>query len=249
LQDSFEKHTVVIEEKELLYRARRMSKIEYTKRKREIFSDILDGEEKKVCFHGFSKIDSFTPPISKANRANTNGNPCLYVARSMQTAIAEVRPFKQSYVSVAAIKLKRPLKLFEFYTPDSFDIYNIDWYGSLSFSFSQPFESSLDDEYLITQCISDYIRNSGAFDGLLYRSSLDTAGLNIVIYDCSYNDFKICEPVSSNVFTVTDIKVEYVKHKELNAEPVPKTVPVKIPETVPVKMPMPDTILSHSVNA
>jgi hypothetical protein len=215
LEESFSQYSSLIGIKEPLFRARRINKIQYDKREKELSV----GKGKKDPFQGFSKKDSFVPPTSifTANRANTNGIPCLYVARSEQTAIAEVRPFKETKVSVAEIILKKPLKLFRFnyFHSDSeldensfWEKYPF-WYVSLTGYFSQPFEKSINDEYLITQCVTEYIRLSGKFDGLLYGSSLDSGGENIVIFNCKYNNYEICEPVNSKVYSIEDIKVEY----------------------------------------
>jgi hypothetical protein len=215
LEDSFEHYTIVIDIKEPLFRARRINEKQYKKRKKEL----SEGKGEKDLFQGFNKKDSFVPPTSiiKANRANTNGIPCLYVARSELTAIAEVRPFKETKVSVATINLKKPLKLFRFnYFPYDLELDEKSfwnkypfWYVSLKGFFSQPFENSINDEYLITQCVTEYIRLTGVFDGLLYDSSLDDGGENIVIFNCKNNNYEICEPVNSKVYTIEDIKVEY----------------------------------------
>ena len=187
-----------------------MSKDEYDDRKR-----VLTNNDP---FKGFDKKGSFVLPTKKfrANRANTIGIPCLYVSSSVNTAIAEVRPFKETYVSLATIKPKRSLRLYKFYfsTDESenygesiFDIYPF-WYIMLNRMFSTPYESNDNDEYIITQCIAEFIRLSGKFDGILYNSSLYDDGKNIAIFNCKYNSYNLCEPVKSVVYSINSIKVK-----------------------------------------
>jgi len=198
-----------------LYRARRMSLDEYDKRKEELQCDT----ESQDTFSGFAKKESFVPPSNKiaASRANNNGIPCLYAAESMKTAISEVRPYKGTYVSVAKIKIKRPLKLFNLcIPPDDFNLPGFcymkkypTWYHSIAIMFSIPYEKSNKNEYLVTQCISEYIRLSGNFDGISYDSSLNDGGINYAIFDCAHEDYSLCEPISSKVCSITKIDVEY----------------------------------------
>jgi RES domain-containing protein len=47
------------------------------------------------------------PDSAKEGRANAKGIPCLYVATDKETAMSEVRPWIGSFVSVAALELRR----------------------------------------------------------------------------------------------------------------------------------------------
>lgn len=51
------------------------------------------------------------PGCAKEGRANPKGIPVLYLATDHETAIAEVRPWIGSYVSVAVFKACRELRL------------------------------------------------------------------------------------------------------------------------------------------
>jgi len=209
LDESFKQYVGNISAGKNLYRARRMSKDEYEDRKK-----ILTNNDP---FKGFDKKGSFVLPAKRcrANRANTIGIPCLYVSSSENTAIAEVRPFKETYVSLATIKLKKSLRLYKFYfSANESEIYGesiIDilpfWYIMLNRMFSTPYEYTDNDEYLVTQCIAEYIRLSGKFDGILYNSSLDDDGENIALFNCRNNNYNLCEPVESVVYSINSIKV------------------------------------------
>jgi len=212
LDEHFEQFFERIDAGTLLYRARRMNEHEYDKRKDELCSC-----NEENFFKGFSEKDSFVPPIEKtvASRANSNGIPCLYVADSVETAISEVRPFKGTYVSVATIEVKKPLTLFKLrvdtddlelsYKP--FIEKYPDWYRSLRFMFSIPYENCDNNEYLVTQCISEYVRLSGKFDGILFESSLSDKGTNYAIFNCEHEDYSQCEPISSKIYSITNINV------------------------------------------
>jgi hypothetical protein len=213
LDESFENNFEIINDKEHLYRARRMSKEEYKERK----DTLIDNDP----FQGFDRKNSFIPPVKsiRANRVNTNGIPCLYTARSIKTAIAEVRPFKETLVSVATIELKQQIKLYKFNYPEYYS--KLDektfwntfpfWYVMLINMFSVPCEFTNNDEYLVTQCISEYIRLSGEFDGILYKSSLDDNGENIALFNFKYKKYSLCEPIKSQVYIVNSININYTK--------------------------------------
>jgi hypothetical protein len=211
LDESFERYFERIDINEKLYRARRMSKDEYEERK----STLIDNDP----FQGFDKKNSFIPPVKsiRANRVNTNGILCLYTARSIKTAIAEVRPFKETFVSVATIQLNRPLKLFKFSLPKNISSLGEEifwdkfpfWYVMLTNMFSVPYEFTNNDEYLVTQCISEYIRLSDKFDGILYKSSLDDDGENIAILKFINRKYTLCEPIKSEVYKINGVKVDY----------------------------------------
>lgn len=71
LDESFENNFEIINDKEHLYRARRMSKEEYKKRKETLINN--------DPFQGFDRKNSFIPPVKsiRANRVNTNCMPCF----------------------------------------------------------------------------------------------------------------------------------------------------------------------------
>jgi hypothetical protein len=54
------------------------------------------------------------PRSATEGRANVKGIPCLYVATSRETAIAEVRPWVGSAVSVAELQVRKDLTLVDF---------------------------------------------------------------------------------------------------------------------------------------
>jgi len=209
IKNKFEYHTITLNQDEWLFRARKVEDNDYDNFTKEGYFE--------EDFYGYNKKDSFTPPMKKisANRANSDGIPCLYTAKDVKTAIAEVRPFLGDTISVANILPVHDLKLFDL----SFDvnIHDINianippsdiWFLGIVFAFSIPYEKTSKNEYLLTQCISEYIRLSG-FDGIQYSSSLNNNGINIALFNCKNEDdggkYDICEPISSHCCTVKSI--------------------------------------------
>ena len=170
-------------------------------------------------FFGYGKKDSFVRKISdvQANRANSIGIPCLYAAKEEITAVSEIRPFIGNEISVAVIKPIHNLKIFDlyFHPQQNYDDIikpprSIFWLD-VAIRFSIPYEDSSRNEYLLTQCISEYIRISG-FDGIQYSSSLHEGGKNIAIFNCKHEDdggkYEICEPVCSDTRFIKSVKYE-----------------------------------------
>jgi copper chaperone CopZ len=189
----------------ILYRARRMSDPEYGSA----------SERNDSVFRGFDQKDSFVPPANavKASRANSSGVTCLYAAETVETAICEVRPYKESFVSVADIKLKKALKLVDLVNPiTNIGKYNVDdlsWFEAIMKYFSIPCEDYESGDCLLTQFLSDFMREIGKCDGLRYRSSLDDKGVNICVFNCSYDNYDICEPTTSSIYIANNIEVSF----------------------------------------
>lgn len=202
----FDNLTIFLTPNESLFRARKI--------------ELEDNEKLGIeeCFNGFDKKESFVPPVKKmqANRANSDGIPCLYTAKEIKTAIAEVRPFLGKKISIATIKPKANLKLFDLYFNPEQQYEEIlkpphsDLWLNIALKFSIPYENTSKNEYLFTQCISEYLQLSG-FDGIQYLSSLCESGKNIAIFNCKHEDdhgnYDICEPICSHIYTVD--KIDY----------------------------------------
>jgi len=148
------------------------------------------------------------PPkyIAKAGRSNPEGIPYLYLATEIETAVAEVRPWIRSEVTIGFFEIisdlrivdtsedkpKNPLSLMgqkDFtirkkpnhrYTSDEKEEYI---WGDINSAFSKPIspnDSPL--KYLPTQFLSEKLKTEG-YDGVAYRSSLNENGYNITLFD------------------------------------------------------------------
>ena len=160
-------------------------------------------ERKKEGFEGFNAKESGAPPCHMVDvgRCNPEHVSFLYAANDKHTAVAEVRPFIRDSVSVATLKVKKKLKLVDFY-------YEFDEQGVIIIkdSFMHKLRSEFSfvnkgnkEEYLITQYLTLLAQNVG-FDGIRFRSSLVQEGTNYVIFDNSN-----CIPITSKVFIIPKI--------------------------------------------
>lgn len=150
----------------------------------------------------------YSPPRMKPlsdrateGRANPKGIPYLYLATDRDTAMAEVRPWKGSYVSVGQFRTVRELRLvncttnargFVFYMeePSPEQREEAVWHD-IDRAFAQPVSPSDDlADYVPTQVLAELFRTHG-YDGTAYRSSLG-AGHNRVVFDLDAADLVVC---------------------------------------------------------
>lgn len=222
----------------VLYRAR-LCDDTFISKNHNIIYDILFGGPRPVRvlnfdtkhtieskFNGYDAKNSFVPR-SQENISDGRANPkyirYLYAADDKYTALVEVRPTLESFVSIAEIKVKENLSLLMidplrvvptnrkiemgdyFYSPierENFEDFRLGW--DLEALFSKPSSGSLKD-YLPTQYITERIKSfaaeKGNFDGIEFRSSLNKEGTNFTIFN-----YKKCAPVASDLYKVCSIK-------------------------------------------
>lgn len=129
--------------------------------------------------HGFNKNNSAEAPLGKPDvgRNNIKGTSYLYLADTIQTACAEVRPNKNEVISVAVFVPRRDLHLINFSDdvtiPREFSnelqISLPAFFTKLMNEYRKPVSDGKD--YFLTQTVTDYVRKTGC-DGIKYRSSL-----------------------------------------------------------------------------
>lgn len=182
-----------------------------------------------INFWGYNAENSDAPPREKtiSGRVNPSGISCLYAAAEPMTAISEIQPTIGQTVSVAEIKIKNKLSLF------NFDFYeavknNEKFEKSLtelnqelkipveqlkiifetvSELFSKPSLGNTEN-YLVTQYLSAFIKSKG-FDGIVFKSSLHENGINIVLFDTSKDDSG--NPLNYDIKNSKLIKVDKVE--------------------------------------
>lgn len=138
------------------------------------------------------------PPAKKstAGRANPIGIPYLYAASNIPTAIAEIRPHKGDYVTIAKFEIDKPLKFADLRNPrqtispfaqneDGLNqiFLDLDYLCHLGEELSKPIlprEAHL--EYLSSQYLCELIKHCG-FDGVVYKSSVGNGDNFAVFYD------------------------------------------------------------------
>ncbi len=201
-----------MKENTILYRARIYNKSDKYKK----YKSDYNKDEK---FFGFNAEESFVLEDKskvKDGRCNPSFIPYLYTSKDIETAIKETRPYVNSAVSVAEIRVKETLKLLDLsqtYSSDS-DEWMSEFKLDINSEISLPFHE--DGDYLLSQYISEYVKNKG-FDGAIYRSAyvsiskklLEEKGLNITVF----NYYK-CEPVSSELYKVNEIETTYESFKD-----------------------------------
>lgn len=127
-------------------------------------------------------------------RANPKGIPRLYLADNRNTAIAEVRPWIGSLVSVGYFKTVRDLVIVDcrddagkahFYLegePGAEERQAAVW-SDVAAAFRAPVQRTDDRaEYAPTQIIVEQFQDLG-YDGVIYGSAFGSAGSNLVLFD------------------------------------------------------------------
>lgn len=169
----------------------------------------------EATFWGYDEKNSDAPPpgYSAPGRINPDGISYLYAAEDIKTAILEVRPVPTQLVSVAQVELTEDIKVYSFTKPASLgdegkDFLSWTEYGEISDYFALPNYGGK-SYYLATQYISEFIKHmknpegQTMFDGLCFRSSLDSNGINYVLFDVSPSrKYRIC---NSSLFQVKDL--------------------------------------------
>ena len=150
-----------------------------------------------------------------AGRANPQGIPYLYLSKSIETTLYEIRASFLDDVSVGTYKIKDDVDIILVdFTTSASAFRNIDQIKDytksmllkkfISADLSKPirrYDSKL--EYIPTQFICEYIRNITDVDGILFNSSLHTGGKNIVLFA---QDKVECSSVAMH--RVTHIEIE-----------------------------------------
>lgn len=171
-----------------------------------------DAAFKVPCAYSPSRM---TPLRDRAceGRVNPRGIPCLYLADRKDTAIAEVRPWVGSYVSVAQFKVVRTLRIIDcarshdrkgtplffgkgedgvwgFREPDPVEREKAVW-TYIDRAFSEPMTRSDDiAHYVPTQIIAELFKSKG-FDGIGYASNFGD-GFNLAIFDLDAAELLNC---------------------------------------------------------
>lgn len=201
---------------DVLYRARlyniqsKFTKVigKYKKSNTTVDNEMLDliKIKEQTDFWGFDEQDSFVPPENvqvNHGRVNPSYIRYLYTAERPYTAMVEVRPYLESKISIAEIKVLEDLKLVDL--TDEWGTELEDYYDWLSNSISNDFmrPSDYKDEiYIPLQCISEYFKSLG-YDGIRFKSSLDKEGINVTIFN-----YEKCKPVNSKLYELHDICFE-----------------------------------------
>lgn len=198
-RSSFERISVTLPKGSLIYRAR--AGYETTGKRKQSYEGAAIG----------------APPSAKASagRANRSGESVLYCADQEATAVAEVRPARGFYVSLARFQVTRELQVVDLVrNPCSInpftdsDLPTLVDTNALFRDFARDLQTPLrrDDDvrtYLPSQSITQTIRRA-KFDGIRYPSAMNTGGSNIVLFDTSSAGF-----MDSRLVEIMNVLVEF----------------------------------------
>lgn len=204
----------VLRKTDKLYRSRQYKEKDAENK----FFDQCGEEDNSKKFWGFPKEACGAPPSSKclkAGRCNPIGLSLLYLANDHKTAIEEISPRVDEYISVAEFSPIRDLRIFNL-SANNNHIYDAKttyrWLHSLirqiELLFQKPVnDNTAKDDYTACQAIAKIIKNL-KFDGIAYSSSKASTSqkeaLNYVIFEPD-----LCEALSSKLFEITDIEIKY----------------------------------------
>lgn len=159
------------------------------------------------------------PHSASDGRANPRGIPCLYMADDRHTAIAEVRPWIGSLVSVASMRTLKALTLVNVRAEtDSETIYlfgepspeacEATIWSHVARAFREPvLREDNRAGYAPTQIIAEAFRERG-YDGILYGSSFGIGTNNVVLFDVGGAELEYCE--------IHEIKTVNLVHSEID---------------------------------
>jgi len=190
--------------KDTLYFRARLCDYEFAVQKHLQSIALKTGKQNPSGFYGYNKENSFVPSpeiITEDGRTNPKYIRYLYVSENEATAMIEVKPVLESFVSIAKIKAKEPLALLDIprSLPEDSDAESIGFIMGINEFFSSPSLGELKD-YLPAQYIAEYIKSLEKFDGIRFHSSLNKTGLNLTIFN-----YQKCLPIASKIYAVTRI--------------------------------------------
>lgn len=153
------------------------------------------------------------PDRAKEGRTNPKGIPQLYLSTGRDIAIAEVRPWLGSLVSVAQFKVLKDVttmncttedghrRRIHFQEPGPKERETAVW-ADIDRAFAQPLTIADDiADYVPTQILAELFKSRG-FDGIGYRSAFGD-GHNIGLFDLNCADLINC-----SLFRIKSVKLE-----------------------------------------
>ncbi len=165
-----------------------------------------------------AELGSPPPAEVKAQRANRQGQPVLYLANDSRTALAEVRAWKGAYVAIATCVLVRPVTVLNLTKVVGIESPFLDdelaWRMNVVALLRQfaeelsrpiiPGQEGL--QYKPSQHACDTVRNAG-YAGIMYPSAMGS-GQNLVLFD----------PFAAKPTSIMNVRVFSVNHR---ASPLP----------------------------
>ena len=151
------------------------------------------------------------PEVAKGGRLNPPGLPYLYLAADVETAVAELRPWRGADVTVATFECVRDIPVFTLPAAKSADEQRDFALKQLAEEFSTPVEHDTLLGYTVTQTIAEALKAAcdPAMEGVEYPSAMRRDGRNIAIfgkYSRKFEEFVV--PVTCQMWVVSDVSNE-----------------------------------------
>jgi hypothetical protein len=136
-------------------------------------------------------------------RANPRGIPYLYLATTRDTALAEVRPWIGSMISVAEFRIQRDLRIIDCSVHhalenmitligDTTRTREDGMWMAIDNAFATPVTKQDEGgEYIPTQIVAEMFKREG-FDGIVYKSLLSEDGYNLALFNLNDADVVQC---------------------------------------------------------
>lgn len=190
--------------KDTLYFRARLCDYEFAVQKHLQSITSKNGKQDPDGFYGYDKENSFVPKaeiVTEDGRTNPKYIRYLYVSEDEATAMIEVKPVLESFVSIAKIMTTEPLVLLDIPRSLAGDskAESVGFIMGINEFFSSPSFGELKD-YLPAQYIAEYIKSLERFDGIRFHSSLNKTGLNLTIFN-----YQKCRAVASKIYAITQI--------------------------------------------
>lgn len=185
-----------------LWRAQLGQDVRTVYRTVEESNEEIEIEEEEDAPHAPSRMKPI-PNWLVEGRANPRGIPYLYLATKRATALAEVRPWVGSRVSLGIFEMVRDLRLvdcarnitdfiFFFEEPAPAERERAVW-SAIDRAFARPVERSDDvADYVPTQIIAELFKRNG-YDGIAYKSAFGENGYNVALFEVAAANLTYCE--------------------------------------------------------
>ncbi|OGW20156.1 MAG: hypothetical protein A2X55_02475 [Nitrospirae bacterium GWB2_47_37] len=122
------------------------------------------------------------PPhhLAKAGRINPEGIPYLYCAGDLDTAGAELRPWKGAHLTIGEVEINNDLPIADLTLDCNDETWDL-FFEEFAESFSIQWPPELKLNYLITQYFSEHFKAVG-LRGIKYKSEFNIGGENYSLF-------------------------------------------------------------------
>ncbi len=149
-----------------------------------------------------SPPEEMGPPdhhLAISGRINPEGIPYLYCAGELDTAGAELRPWKDAYLTIAEVTIKSDITLADLTLNCKDDVWDM-FFDDFAEMFSRQWPPELKLNYLVTQYFSEHLKAEG-FRGIKYKSDFNDDGNNYSLFYKEDYDINKTYIVSTSVIS------------------------------------------------